>query len=76
MYLFPEKLKAYLKQQGWTPKRFAEELDVEVSEVNKMLNGEYIDVDSARRFIMFFKVPLVLEYIDFAKTGVESPFVK
>lgn len=76
MYLYPEKLKSFLKQQGWTAERFAEELDVEVSEVEKMLNGEYLNVDISRKVVMFFKVPLVLHYIDFAKTGVESPFAQ
>ncbi len=76
MYLYADKVKMFLKQQGWTPERFAEELDVEVSEVEKMLNGEYLDVDTARKFVMFFKVPLVLGYVDFTKCGVKNPFTK
>lgn len=76
MYLYPEKLKSFLKQQGWTAERFAEELDVDVSEVEKMLCWQCIQVDVARKVIMFFKVPLVLHYIDFAKTGVDNPFAQ
>jgi len=76
MYIFPEKLKAFMKQSGWSVEQLAAELDIEVSEVEKMLNGEYIDVGSSRKFIQYFKIPLVLSYIDFEKTGVDNPFAK
>ena len=74
MFILAEKLKAFMKRQGWSAELLAGKLDVELAEVEKMLNGEYIDIDTARKFVKYFKVPLVLAYIDFAKTGVENPF--
>lgn len=76
MYIYSEKLKEFLAHKGWSAQRLAEELGVELREVEKMLNGEYIGVDTARAFIYYFKIPLVLAYIDFDKTGVRNPFKK
>ncbi len=76
MYIYEDRLKKFLANQGWSAQRFADELGVELSEVEKMLKGEYIGVDTARKFIMYFKIPLVLAYIDFDKTGVENPFAE
>ena len=76
MYLYPERIKEFLKNRGWTAQRFADELGVELYEVEKMLNGEYIGVDTGRKLIMFFRIPLVLAYIDFERTGVKNPFAQ
>lgn len=76
MYIYEDRLRKFLSNQNWSAQRFADELGVELSEVEKMLNGEYIGVDTSRKFIMYFKLPIVLTYIDFEKTGVENPFAE
>lgn len=72
MYICPKKLRAILNKRHWSEERLAEDLDVSIDEVKKMLEGKKIGVDTARRFINFFKIDMALELIDFEKTGIDK----
>lgn len=71
-----EKLKDYLDKRKFTRAEFAKQLGVEVSEVDKLLNGERVEQDTAHKLIYFFKAELAQHYIDWQATGVKNPLAE
>ena len=53
-----EKLRSFLDAKKWEVQDFANLLGVDKSEADKLLNGERVGYDTARKFIYFFKAEL------------------
>jgi len=75
------KIKVKLLQQFMTKKKMsaadlAEEMEVDISEVEKLLNGEAIDKKTAQKFIRYFGVDKAVDLIDWNAIGRENPFVQ
>lgn len=68
-----EKILSFLKAKNLTVKDFSALLGVDESEANKLLSGERVGYDTARKFIYFFKGEVAQHYIDWESTGVRNP---
>ena len=73
MLVKKEKLAHFLEVKNLTKEKFAAILDVEVSEVEKMLNGEPVGLYTSRRFIHFFKAEVAQHYIDWETMNIKNP---
>lgn len=68
-----EKLRSFLQAKKLSEQDFAELLDVDITEVNKLLSGEAVGLDTARKFIRFFKAELAQHYIDWETMKIKNP---
>ncbi len=68
-----EKLQSFLQAKNLSEQNFAELLDVDIAEVNKLLTGEAVGLDTARKFIRFFKAELAQHYIDWETMNIKNP---
>ena len=73
MLVRKEKLKRFLETKNLSKEKFAAILDVETTEVDKMLNGEPVGLYTSRRFIRFFKAEVAQHYIDWKAMNIENP---
>lgn len=73
MIVKKEKLQTYLDKHGFTRTEFAVLLGVETAEVDKMLCGEAVGYDTAKKFIHYLKAARAQHYIDWSVIGVENP---
>lgn len=73
MLVKKEKLAHFLEVKNLSKEKFAAILDVEVSEVEKMLNGEIVGLHTSRRFIRFFKAEVAQHYIDWETMNIKNP---
>lgn len=71
-----EKLRSFLEAKKWEMQDFANLIGVDKSETDKLLNGERVGYDTARKFIYFFKAELAQHYIDWQATGVKNPLAE
>ena len=67
-------LKKYMKQKEMSPEKLASVMDVKVSEVEKMLNGEVVTEDTAIAFIEYLGADKAQELIDWEAIGKQNPF--
>lgn len=51
----------------------AREMGVTVAEVEKLLNGETVGEETARRFVYYFGADEAVKMIDWAAIGKENP---
>lgn len=75
MIVKKEKLQAYLNERGLSQKKFAAKLGVDVTEVEKMLSGEAVGYDTAKKFIYFMRADRAQHYIDWSAIGEENPLL-
>lgn len=68
-----EKLRSYLESENLTAQDFARRLGVEQSEADKLLSGERVGYDTARKFIYYFNGVIAQHYIDWDATEKENP---
>ena len=68
-----EKLRSYLESENLTAQDFARRLGVEQREADKLLSGERVGYDTARKFIYDFKGVIAQHYIDCDATKKENP---
>lgn len=73
MIVKKEKLQSYLDERNLTRAEFAKRLGVEVSEVDKMLSGEPVGYETAKRFIYYMKAHRAQHLIDWKAIGIENP---
>lgn len=73
MIIKQDKLKHFLEAKKLSKNEFAIMLDVEQSEVEKMLNGKQVGIFTARKFVKFFKADLAQHYIDWEKMNIKNP---
>lgn len=76
MIVKARKLQALLDKRGLTRRAFAEKLGVDVDEVGKMLLGEAVGYDTARKFVYYLKADRAQRLIDWDKLGVDNPLAK
>lgn len=73
MKIKKELLQAFLDKYGITAAILARDMGVTVAEVEKLLNGETVNEDTARRFIYYFGADEAVKMIDWAAIGKENP---
>lgn len=73
MIVKQDKLKHFLEAKNITNSDFARKLDVEESEVDKMLIGMPVGIYTARKFIRFFKAEIAQRYIDWERMNIKNP---
>lgn len=71
-----EKLQSFLKAKKLTSEDFAQLLDVDRCEVDKLLAGERVGYDTAKKFIYFFRGEVAQHYINWDVMGIENPLNK
>ena len=74
-----EKLRSYLESENLTAQDFARRLGVEQSEADKLLAGERVGYDTARKFIYYFNGVIAQHYIDWDArdaTKKENPLLE
>lgn len=71
-----EKLRSYLESENLTAQDFARRLGVEQSEADKLLSGERVGYDTARKFIYYFNGVIAQHYIDWDATKKENPLLE
>lgn len=73
MIVKAEKLAQFLAAKDMSNSAFAKKLGVEESEVDKMLSGENVGLDTSRKFIRFFKAEIAQRYIDWETMQIRNP---
>lgn len=73
MKIKKELLQAFLDKYGITAAILARDMGVSVAEVEKLLSGETVNEDTARRFIYYFGADEAVKMIDWAAIGKENP---
>jgi transcriptional regulator with XRE-family HTH domain len=68
-----KRLKKYLKDNGLTKEELACDMGVSAAEVEKMLNGQTVGVNTARKFIAFFGADDAQSLIDWEAIGKKNP---
>lgn len=76
MIVKKEKLQTYLDKRGFTRTAFAAQLGVDITEVDKMLSGEAVGYDTAKKFICHMKADRAQHYIDWSAIGADNPLEK
>ena len=71
-----EKLRFYLESENLTSQDFARRLNVEQSEADKLLAGERVGYDTARKFVYYFRGVIAQHYIDWDATEAENPLAE
>ena len=71
-----EKLRSYLEAEHLTEQEFAMCLGVEQSEADKLLAGERVGYDTAKKFIYYFNGVVAQHYIDWDATKKENPLAE
>ncbi len=73
MKIKKELLQAFMDKYGITAAILAREMGVTVAEVEKLLNGETVDENTARRFVYYFGADEAVKMIDWAAIGKQNP---
>lgn len=68
-----KKLLSYLKRSELSNSEFAQALGVSLAEVEKMLAGKAVGINTARKFIYYFSAEDAQHYIDWEAIGTENP---
>ena len=67
-------LQRLLGKHGMTVEDFARDAEIDVSEVERMLNGESVGERTARKFIVYVGPIEAERLIDWTAMGVRNPF--
>lgn len=70
------KLWEYLKQKELSVEDFAKKLHLSTDEVEKMLRGEAVGINTARKFINGLSAELAQDLIDWEAIGVSNPLAE
>ena len=73
MKIKTEKLLALLENKGITGAELAAVIGVPAVEIEKMLNGEAVDVHTARKLIYYLGADAAQHYIDWDAIGKINP---
>ena len=74
MKIKKELLQAFMQKYELSAAILAREMGVTVAEVEKLLNGETVNEETARRFIYYFGADEAVKMIDWAAIGKQNPF--
>lgn len=69
-----ELLQAFMQKYELSAAILAREMGVTVAEVEKLLSGETVNEETARRFIYYFGADEAVKMIDWAAIGKQNPF--
>ena len=67
-------LQAYLDKHKLSVSDLAKEMEISVTELEKLLNGEAVDQKTARRFIYYFGAKKAQRFVDWEAIGKKNPF--
>ena len=73
MKIKTKKLRAYLIRKKMSTEDLAQAMGVSVAEINKMLNGQAVGINTARKFIRYFTAGEAQALIDWEAIGKENP---
>jgi len=73
MKIKKELLLQFLKETAKTHEDFASEMEVPLSVVEQMLNGEAVCKDTARKFFCCFGAIEGARFVDWEAIGIENP---
>lgn len=73
MKIKKEILQAFMTKYDISVATLADELNVEVSEIEKLLSGQSVDEITARKFICYFGVDEARELVDWQAMGKPKP---
>ncbi|MDR0850768.1 MAG: hypothetical protein LBN07_04850 [Christensenellaceae bacterium] len=68
-------LQAFLKERKITALDLAKEMEVDVSEIEKLLKGEAVDEKAAHKFIYYFGADEAQHFIDWEAIGKKNPLI-
>ncbi|MCM1404369.1 MAG: hypothetical protein NC133_02610 [Prevotella sp.] len=66
-------LQSFLSKYDISEELLADELNVELSEVKKLLNHESVQEATARKFIYYFGTDEIIDLIDWDAMGKKRP---
>ena len=69
-----KQLSRLLKKHGLTADAFARDMEIETSEVKRMLAGESVNEATARKFIVYVGPIEAERLIDWAAMGKRNPY--
>lgn len=73
MKIKKELLQAFMGKYNISAAILAREMGVAVAEVEKLLDGEAVNEETARKFIYYFGADEAVKMIDWAAIGKEKP---
>ena len=73
MIIKPNLLRDYLQEKQLSAEFFADELDIAMFEVEKLLNGEVVGIKTANLFIHHFGADKAQHFIDWETLGKKNP---
>ena len=73
MKLQADKIDRLMRHLNWTPRVFADVINIEIQEAYKLLSGDPINYYTAKAFIVYFKAPFAAVFIDFIGMEIEPP---
>lgn len=76
MKIKKELLQAFLDKYSISTAILAQEMNVNQAEIEKLLNGEKVGEETARRFVYYFGADEAAKMIDWAAIGKENPFTE
>lgn len=68
------KFLEYLNKIKMTVYGFAQETEIDISEIEKLLNGDAVDEHTARKFVMYLGADVAQGFIDWKAIGKVNPF--
>ena len=68
-----KRLLSLMDKRGMTSADLAREMEVELSEVEKLLNGEAVDEPTARKFIYYLGADEAQRLVDWEAIDKENP---
>ena len=71
-----ELLQAFLDKYSISAKILAQEMCISQAEIEKLLNGETVSEETARRFVYYFGADESAKMIDWSAMGKENPFTE
>lgn len=76
MIVKKELLQAFLDKYSISAKILAQEMCISQAEIEKLLNGETVSEETARRFVYYFGADESAKMIDWSAMGKENPFAE
>lgn len=74
MKIKKELLQAFLDKYSISAAILAREMSLNQAEMEKLLNGETVNEETARRFVYYFGADEAEKMIDWSAMGKENPF--
>ena len=73
MKIKTKMLQDYLQEKNLTIEQLADDIQIGVAELTKLLNGESVEIQSASLFIHHFGADKAQSFIDWVAIGKKNP---